>query len=271
MAATAGGPTLLGSGTASASENTSTASGAVSHTGWSSVDAILPIWWQYDFGRPVTVAELRITSGYNSYGLTGPATFNFQYSDDGATWTTSESLTPAPWFTWPSSTPQVFAVPVPAPVIVPSIGIDYPLGIIESREDYSRIALKSLSTFPAALFYDSAWPTGSVYIWPIPPAGRFEIHLLTKAALPVYANLTDPINLPPEYMEAAIYSLAVRFAMNYGQDPRPAQVMAMRAALNTIRLANTQIGLLAMPAELGPRRHGGIAAGSDPSFQTGSW
>lgn len=149
--------------------------------------------------------------------------------------------------------------------------IDFGLGIVESREDYNAKALKSQSTFPAAVFYESAFPIGVLHFWPIPPATLYELHIFTKAALPGYANLTDPLNLPPEYLEAAIYSLTVRLALNFGMDPRPAHVAAARAALNTIRLANTQIGVLAMPAELAPRHSGGIAAGSDPAFQTGSW
>lgn len=134
--------------------------------------------------------------------------------------------------------------------------IDYPLAIIESREDYNAITVKNLSTFPAYVFYDSAWPVGVVHPWPVPPAGTYELHLFIKAPLPTYAALTDALNLPPEYLEAALYSLCVRLSMNYGLDPRPAHVSAMRAALNVIRMANTQVATLGMPAGLGGRRNG---------------
>jgi hypothetical protein len=148
--------------------------------------------------------------------------------------------------------------------------VDYPLGIIESREAYNAIGLKNLSTIPLALFYESAYPAALLHFWPVPPSGQYELHISTKAALPTYASLTDPIGLPAEYTEALIYSLAVRFAINWGLDPRPAHVMAMQQALNTIRQANFQIPQMAMPAGIpGRSRRGGLAAGSDPSFQSG--
>jgi hypothetical protein len=146
--------------------------------------------------------------------------------------------------------------------------LDISLGIMRSREDYSAVTLKNLTRFPAVAYLDTAWPTGRVYVWPIPTAGTYELHFVFPEALPTYSALTDPINLPPEYMQALIYELAVRLAMQYGQTPAPANVQAMRAALNTIRLANAQIPTQAMPA-IGGRGHGGTAAGSSPSFQSG--
>ena len=149
--------------------------------------------------------------------------------------------------------------------------IDAGLGIIEAREDWSQISLKGLATFPSAVFYDSAWPAGVLHVWPIPAASLYEIHIVTKTTLPVYASLTSPLNLPPEYTEALIYSLAVRLAMNYGQQPQPAMVNAARAALNTIRMANTQISQLGMPAGVSGRGGSGRAASADPAFQSGGW
>ena len=158
--------------------------------------------------------------------------------------------------------------------ILPGVGgkaLDYPLAIITAREDYNEIALKSLVTLPAAVFYDSAWPTGTLYFWPVPPAGAYELHVTVPAALPVYANLTDPLNLPAEYVEALIWGLAARLAMAYGMAVNPAHVGAYRAALNTIRQANAQIGDLDMPAGLGGRRGRSVAASASPAFQSGWW
>lgn len=53
--------------------------------------------------------------------------------------------------------------------------IDYPLQILESREDYSRIALKQLQSFPDSIFYDPAWPLGLIYPWPVPQADRKSV------------------------------------------------------------------------------------------------
>lgn len=136
------------------------------------------------------------------------------------------------------------------------LSVDVPLTIIEAREDYNQITVKSLSTFPGAVFYESAFPVGVLHFWPIPPSGQFELHIATKTGLPGYTALTDLLNLPPEYMEAAIWSLCVRLEMAYGLDPKPSHVGAMRAALNVIRMANTQVAELNMPAGVSGRRNG---------------
>jgi hypothetical protein len=150
--------------------------------------------------------------------------------------------------------------------------VDIPMGIITAREDYNRVVLKSLSTFPAAVFYDSVWPMGRLYFWPIPPGGQYEMHISLKAALPVYTGLTDQINLPPEYLDALIYTLAVKLAMQYGLEPKASHVAAMAAAIQTIRLANLQIPEAMMPVAVLNRRGGtSVAAGSSGAFNTGWW
>jgi len=145
--------------------------------------------------------------------------------------------------------------------------LDVSLGIIESREDYSQITLKSLSTWPAAAFLDTSYPTAKVYVWPIPPAGQFELHFLFPSSLPTYATLTDALALAPEYYEALLWSLCVRLQMTYGLPARPDHVAAMHQAVSVVSGANTQIGTLLSP--IGARRGGSMAAGSSPSFMSG--
>jgi hypothetical protein len=132
---------------------------------------------------------------------------------------------------------------------------DYPLTVIEAREDYNRIALKTMNSWPDAVFYESAWPVGVAHFWPVPFAGQYEMHIFTKAPLPVYTGLATPLNLPPEYMSAITYNLAAELSMNYGEDPRPAVIGKLRAALNTIRQANSQVPRLQMPPGLGGPRN----------------
>ncbi len=229
--------------------------------------------------------------------ILGPATFGlFPVSyvglAPGTVWNDGGTLAIIPGGStaiWPALVPGVisagtngaFAVARPDRIesafarLLPSGGglaVDFPLGIIESREDYNEIGLKGLSTFPSAVFYDSAFPVGLLYFWPIPAAGQFELHIATKASLPVYTYLTDLLNVPPEYIEAMLYSLAVRISMNYGQQPNPGHVAALRASLNTLRQANTQIATLDMPAGVTGRRGGsGVAASASPAFQSGGW
>jgi hypothetical protein len=57
--------------------------------------------------------------------------------------------------------------------------VSYPLIPIWSYEDYARIALKNLVSWPQRFFYDGAFPNGNVFIWPV-PTNQFQIHLIVK-------------------------------------------------------------------------------------------
>jgi hypothetical protein len=145
-----------------------------------------------------------------------------------------------------------------------ALSVDYPLGLIPSAQDYAAITMKGLTTFPGAVYYEPAFPVGLLHFWPISPAGQFELHILTKATLPQLTHLTDLVSVPPEYMEALIWSLCVRLAMAYGLDPKPSHVGAMRAAMSTIRIANAAPRALALP-HFGAGR-GFAAPGGDGTF-----
>lgn len=132
--------------------------------------------------------------------------------------------------------------------------IDFPpLAIIEAREDYNRIALKSLITLPQSVFLDSGYPTGTLYFYPCPSAGIYEMHVFTKAHLPAFTSLTQTVILPPEYDELIVYNLAVRLRAAYQLPPDPTVTQLAKAALNTIKNANTQMPRLRMPAGLAGR------------------
>lgn len=130
--------------------------------------------------------------------------------------------------------------------------IDYPLEQIASYEDYSGLGIKALRSWPNYFFYNPAFPLGEFRPWPIPSASIWELHLVYAAPLPSSLKVTDPIALPPEYWDAIMWTLAARLAPSYGQEPSPSVVALAKAALTTIRAANTQIPTLGMPAVLTP-------------------
>lgn len=137
----------------------------------------------------------------------------------------------------------------------PGIPVDYPLTIIQSREDYSRFAVKTLGTMPSAVWYDAAYPVGNVYPYPVPIAGLYELHLLLKQPLTAFASLTAPVVLPPEYEPALLYNLCVRIRPAYGMGPDPTITALARDSLDTLRQANAQIPKLQLPSDF--PKHGG--------------
>ena len=128
--------------------------------------------------------------------------------------------------------------------------VDYPLQIIEARETYNRIVLKSLISFPSYIFYDSNFPTGTVYPWPVPTANIYQIFISTKEVLNNFPTITTSVNLPPQYYAAILYNLSVRLRVMYQLPPDTQLNGLARSALAIIRGSNTQIPRLVMPTEL---------------------
>ena len=150
------------------------------------------------------------------------------------------------------------------------LAIDYPLGIIQSREDWNSIGLKGLTTSPSACFYDSSVSAPQLHVWPVPPPNRFEIHICVKDVLTAGAVLTDEVTTPPEYLEALIWNMAGRLRPFYGMPPEPTITALARASLATIRASNTQVPTLDLPAIVQPLGGvlGGVSSGYPGLFAT---
>lgn len=128
--------------------------------------------------------------------------------------------------------------------------IDYPLRLEISMENYSRIALKSLTSFPSLIFYDSSYPLGKIYPWPIPLPSIYEVHIQVKDILSQFTSIDQDVVLPEEYEPAIVFNLAVRLSFAYGQQPAPALIALAKDALNVLRETNVQVSNLTMPADL---------------------
>lgn len=134
--------------------------------------------------------------------------------------------------------------------VASSLPVDIPLDIIQSREDYSRIAVKTVGTLPWRVFYDPVWPVGVLFPWPVPQPSIYEIHVGFKVVLPRFTSLQQQIMFPPEYEPALNWCLARRFRAAF-QMPESPEINALaRDALNTLRLANQAVGVLRMPTAL---------------------
>lgn len=132
--------------------------------------------------------------------------------------------------------------------------VDIPIDIIQSHEDYSRIAVKNIGSFPWRIFYDPAWPVGILRPWPLPQATIYELHVGFKVVLPRFTNLAQPINFPPEYEFALNWDLVNFLRESYQMPPSPQAMAFARRAKNSIRLANTAVGTLRMPSFLRSRQ-----------------
>lgn len=128
---------------------------------------------------------------------------------------------------------------------------DWVLEELKSREDYNNIGLKQLSSFPSFFWYDAGWPLGSVYPWPVPQSGIYELFCSVMSQLPAsFANQAVKISLPYEYYGAMLYNLAIRLAAVNGLAPRPDTMGFAKDGLNVVRGNNYQIARLQAPSSL---------------------
>lgn len=138
-----------------------------------------------------------------------------------------------------------------------SLPVDFLLRRIDSREEWSRIALKNLQSWPGRYFYDPVVPQGVFYVWPIPIQTFFELHVAAKPDISQWVQPgtdTDTI-LPAEADEALIYGLASTLRANYQLPPSPGIELKATTTLRTLRSTNFRIGRLNMP--MGLSRRGG--------------
>jgi hypothetical protein len=127
--------------------------------------------------------------------------------------------------------------------------VDYRITMIDAREDYSRISLKTLSSFPEYAFYDSAYPLGNLFLYPVPNSS-YELHIVTMETLPQLATAGTSVNLPPPYLAALRYNLAIYLCPSYQLEPTPSLVRLAMNAKRVIKRMNTQIPSLTMPRGL---------------------
>lgn len=117
-------------------------------------------------------------------------------------------------------------------------------------EDYARISVKDLQSLPDHFFYDAQWPQANFYPWPI-PSSVYTLYLIVRVPLNWPQNNLDQVfSLPPEYLEAIHYNLAMRIASGWKM-PISDDTRAMaKGSLNTLRVTNTQVPRMTMPPGL---------------------
>lgn len=119
-----------------------------------------------------------------------------------------------------------------------SLPVDYPMQVL-NYDDYNAIRLKTLTTnFPSYLYYEPAFPLGTVYIYPICAASNETITLTSWKPLCLINDPTCYLELPPGYWEALVFNLAIRIAEEYQFEIRPTTVALAQNALRIIKRMN---------------------------------
>lgn len=130
----------------------------------------------------------------------------------------------------------------------PGQQIDYQMDIIPARETYDRLDMKGLNSWSYYLYYQSSYPLGYLFPWPVPEGGdQFDLFVTFKDVLQKFTTINEVVNLPEEYEAALELNLAVWLCPGYTRPVDPELKNLARNALDVLRVANTQIPLMRMP------------------------
>lgn len=140
-----------------------------------------------------------------------------------------------------------------------SNGIDYPLQILTSFEEYQRIDQKSLASMPEVICYDPDYALGTLFVWPAGTTG--EIHLTVFGTLPSYAEVTDSLSVPPEYELAIRYSLDELLSAAFQLPLRPDLAGLAKRARKILKRNNARIQPLQQPCSVLPNHRSDINRG----------
>jgi hypothetical protein len=92
--------------------------------------------------------------------------------------------------------------------------VDYaPLKII-TKEEWDRIQGKTDAGAPEVLWYDPAYPTGVIHLWPNPASG--SLLMTTVKQLTEFAATSTTVSLPAGYRDMLTYNFSVRYSPEGG-------------------------------------------------------
>lgn len=131
--------------------------------------------------------------------------------------------------------------------------ISYPLAILNA-DQYNGIALKTVtSSLPQCIYVNPTDPNATAYIYPVPSAA-FELHLMSVLELTQPSTLSTSLVIPPGYLRAFRYNLAIEIASEFGIDPPQKVSRIADLSKRTIKRINNPNELMSMPYGLIGRR-----------------
>jgi hypothetical protein len=115
----------------------------------------------------------------------------------------------------------------------------YPITII-SRDKYSAIADKAAtSPLPEFLVIDYDSPNATLTLYPV-PSQNLSFHFISVTEFTQPALYTTELALPPGYLRAVKYNLAVELASEFGTQAKPSVQRIASTSIRAIKRANVR-------------------------------
>jgi hypothetical protein len=117
--------------------------------------------------------------------------------------------------------------------VIQSNGLRTDLALVTSKM-FASIPEKSAQAMqPLVLYIDNDYPLAKIQLNPIPKLGTTTLELVMWTDLAFFA-LTDVVDMPPAYLKAIRYNLAVDLAPEYEREPSPLVITEAQKALAAI-------------------------------------
>lgn len=112
--------------------------------------------------------------------------------------------------------------------------VDFPIRLTD-KTDWDLIPSKTVSGIPEILWYDTAYPLGTINVYP----QKAGLLLLTSARqLTEFASTSTTVSFPPGYRRAFIHNLAVDLAAEFEIQVPPQVAAIASSSLRVIKNAN---------------------------------
>lgn len=143
-----------------------------------------------------------------------------------------------------------------------STGVSFGIKII-NQQQYDGIAVKTVtSTYPQVIWLNPDVPNLGMTVYPV-PTRALEWHFISVIELTQPATLATTLVVPPGYLRAFRYNLAVEIAAEFGVEPPPTVSRIAMASKRKIKSQNSPGDIMALPYSIvGTRQRFNIFSGN---------
>jgi hypothetical protein len=131
----------------------------------------------------------------------------------------------------------------------PSNNISFGIKLI-NQQQYNGIAVKTVtSTYPQVMWVNMTYPDVEVYVYPV-PTKPLEFHFVSVEPITNVSSLSTNITMPPGYLRAFKYNLALEIAAEFGINPNPQVSRIAMTSKRNLKRINNPDDIMALPYSL---------------------
>ncbi len=128
----------------------------------------------------------------------------------------------------------------------PQTNVSYGIKMI-NQSQYNGIAVKTVtSTYPQVMFVNMTFPDIEIFIYP-KPTRSLEFHFISVQPISAPTALNTVIALPPGYLRALRFNLAMELAPEFGVEPSPQVQRIAMASKRDLKRINNPDDLMTLP------------------------